>query len=833
MLRLLVLATVACFLASHASAQVIYEDREIRRSDGDPNDRFGSAVATGSMRTVVAAERDGANGPNSGSAFVFPLAAGEATVKLLPADGAPDHFFGASIGVSGSLAIVGAWGDDDKGSRSGSAYIFDVLTGTQLLKLTASDGQSDDFFGLAAAIDGGIAVVGAYGDDDNGPTSGSAYLFNASTGAQLFKLIPSDPGTGDQFGGEVAISGTRAIVSAFRNDDSGTDSGAAYIFDTTSGAQLLKLLPSDGAADDNFGLSVAISGNIAAVGAPGDDDLGASSGSVYLFDAATGTQLHKITAPDGVAGDLFGSSVAVTSGVVVVGAYGADPNGTVSGTAYLFDTLSGALIAEISAPDNAALDAFGVSVAIHAGTVIVGANGDDDNGSNSGSAHAFSSIDGSHLFKLLPTVGTAFDSFGFSVGLEGSTGVVGAYGVSAPASSSGAAYVIDTMTAVTLVDLFPSDPVSGAWFGFSVDIAGGKALVGAPSAFAYGVRTGAAYLFNASSGAQTFKLEPPTANDRSFGRAVALEGDIAVVGSPRTDIGSMFNAGRAYVYDASTGALRFELVRSDPMREAKFGSSVDASATAIAVGAWESGAAPPLPGAVYIFDASTGGQIRKLTASDGAAEDYFGYDVAISDTAIVVGAPYADPLGSSSGAVYVFDALTGSELFKLVPADGAANDWFGFSVAISGSVIVVGASLSDDGTTNSGSAYVFDLSTGQQIAKLRASNGSVEDYLGTSVSLSGSTIYVGAYGRKVGPSEVAGSTYVFTLPEADCPGDLNNDGEIDVLDFLDFFDAFGQCDGQPAPCPDESINADFNGDTFVDVLDFLDFFDAFGVGVCP
>ena len=124
---------------------------------------------------------------------------------------------------------MGAWGNDDKGSDSGSAYIFNVKTGVQLHKLVASDGATDDIFGLHVAISGNYAIVGANGDDDKGGASGSAYIFNVETGAQLHKLVASDGAGGDIFGLHVAISDNYAIVGANGDDDKGSSSGSVYI----------------------------------------------------------------------------------------------------------------------------------------------------------------------------------------------------------------------------------------------------------------------------------------------------------------------------------------------------------------------------------------------------------------------------------------------------------------------------------------------------------------------------------------------------------------------------------------------------------------------------
>ena len=363
-------------------------------TDGAANDRFGISVAISGATAIVGAYRDDdkGTGNDSGSAYLFDTTTGRQLFKLLPDDGAANDRFGFSVAISGATAIVGALQDDDNGSNSGSAYLFDTTTGGQIAKLLPDDGAVGDLFGFSVAISGAIAIVGAYYDNnDNGPHSGSAYIFDIidrENPQQLFKLLANDGAANDRFGISVAISGATAIVGAYFDDDNGDDSGSAYLFDTTTGRQLFKLLPDDGAELDLFGWSVAISGATAIVGARHDDDNGLDSGSAYLFDTTTGGQIAKLLPNDGEANARFGFSVAISGATAIVGAWLDDGNGS----AYLFDISDPAnptQIAKLLADDGAALDVFGISVGISGATAIVGAPADDDNGSQSGSAYLF------------------------------------------------------------------------------------------------------------------------------------------------------------------------------------------------------------------------------------------------------------------------------------------------------------------------------------------------------------------------------------------------------------------------------------------------------------
>ncbi len=382
---------------------------KILASDGAVNDEFGAEIAISGPIAILGVRGDDDNGEASGSCYFFNITTGVQSAKILPNDGAAGDQFGSSVSINGTLAIVGATQDDDNGPSSGSAYIFDISdpsTPVQIAKLLASDGAASDMFGRSVAISNSpgnqVAIVTAYWDDDNGTDSGSAYLFDITdpfNPVQIAKLLPSDGAAGDWFGRSVSISGGTAIISAHLHDTNGADSGSAYLFDTTTGQQMAKVLPSDGAVGDQFGFSVALSDGTAIVGAMGDDDNGADSGSVYLFDVSnpqTPVQTTKILPSDGATGDMFGICVGISgqlgSQTTVIGAWRDDDRGADSGSAYLFDvsnTSDPILMSKLLASDGAAGDILGVSVAIGGSKAIAGATRDDDMGTDSGAAYLF------------------------------------------------------------------------------------------------------------------------------------------------------------------------------------------------------------------------------------------------------------------------------------------------------------------------------------------------------------------------------------------------------------------------------------------------------------
>jgi hypothetical protein len=330
--------------------------------------------------------------------------------KLVAADGASVDLFGRSVAISGDTAIIGADSNDGGGTRAGAAYVFERDSGGpgnwgQMVKLLAADPTAFDAFGRSVAISGDTAIVGKTGDDDGGPSAGAAYVFERDAGGldnwgQITKLTAADAAQEDVFGISVAISGDTAIVGAFGDDDGGNRAGAAYVFERDAGGldnwgQVTKLTAADAAPEDQFGFSVAISGDTVIVGARYDDDGGFESGAAYVFERDAGGagnwgEVRKLTASDGATLDTFGSSVAISGDTVIVGAHG----GFTAGAAYVFERDAGGASnwGEIKklTPDNPAnRDFFGESVAISGGRAMIGATEDPDRANRAGAAYLF------------------------------------------------------------------------------------------------------------------------------------------------------------------------------------------------------------------------------------------------------------------------------------------------------------------------------------------------------------------------------------------------------------------------------------------------------------
>ncbi len=318
---------------SHRAGAEWTESHKLTASDAASADFFGISVAVSGNTAVVGASTKRGHASFQGAVYLFDVDSGSELFKLTASEGGASDWLGHSVAISGNTAIAGApFGI----GASGSAYLFDVATGNELLKVTASDGAELDQFGFSVGISGNTAIVGAFGDDDAGNSSGSAYLFDVATGDQLFKLTALDGAPDHHFGQSVAISGNTAIVGALLDDHAGSASGSAYLFDVATGDQLFKLTASDTATDDLFGGSVAISGNTAIVGGFEDNGPGALWNSAYLFDVHTGSELQKLVPFQALADDRFRLSVAISGNTAIVGAHQTDEAGRDSGSAYVF-----------------------------------------------------------------------------------------------------------------------------------------------------------------------------------------------------------------------------------------------------------------------------------------------------------------------------------------------------------------------------------------------------------------------------------------------------------------------------------------------------------------
>ncbi|PLX09100.1 MAG: hypothetical protein C0596_04690 [Marinilabiliales bacterium] len=439
------------------------------------------------------------------------------------------------------------------------------------------------------------------------------------------------------------------------------------------------------------------------------------------------------------------------------------------------------------------------------------------------------------IIKTAASDRDASDYYGKAVAIDGDYAIVGAWAEDEDAAGintlaeAGSAYILQNISGTwtevqKIVDL---DRGANDNFGYSVDISGNYAIVGAwkedHDEFGGSAKldAGSAYIFY-NTGASWIQVQKIVASDRFdgdyFGHSVAIDGDFVVVGAYEEDedaagLNPMMSAGSAYVFynTAGTWMETQKLVASDRANADFFGFDVDISGAHIAIGAYGEdedasgfGGTMPEAGSAYIFEFSgTWTQTYKLVPFDRMPGDYFGYSVAIHAPMVIIGAYESDldALGANpipeAGAAYLFDAFIGNQLTKFVASDREADDRFGNSVAIDFPNIVVGAYFEDEDELSanellqSGSAYIFDF-CGIQTQKFVSLDRAAGDYFGCAIGISGDYIISGAQ------YEDEDADGLNTLSEAGAAYIFENCREINVYQSSDIADGgtfdFGDVD---------------------------------------
>lgn len=435
----------------------------VKSSNPGAFDNLGISVAASGDTLAVGAYGESSNAtgiggaqgdnsaPNAGAVYVFTRAGGvwtqQAYIKASNTGGS--DFFGTSVALDGDTLVVGAPGEDssavgvggnqadNSAPSSGAAYVFTRSGGVwrQQAYLKASNTGASDRFGVAVAVSGDTLVVGADGEasgstgvganqaDNTAPWSGAAFVFtrNAGIWTQQAYLKASNAQANDEFGAAVSISGDTLVVGAWgesssatgvggnQSDNSASQSGAAYVF-TRAGStwtQQAYVKASNTGADDEFGISVSLSGDTLAVGADGEasfadgiggiqsDNSSPGSGAVYVFtrSGTTWTQQAYVKASNTGPGDLFGYAVSVSGDTMVVGASNeasagcgpapspADNSANFAGAAYVFTRTGGVWThrAYLKAANCGGGDIFGSSVSTSGDLVAIGAPGESSN----------------------------------------------------------------------------------------------------------------------------------------------------------------------------------------------------------------------------------------------------------------------------------------------------------------------------------------------------------------------------------------------------------------------------------------------------------------------
>lgn len=361
--------------------------------------------------------------------------------KLVPNDRHDGDDFGISVAQNGQMIAVGA----PRHAPYGAVYVYGAMAGDEIFRFEPDEALEYRYFGQSLAVSGDACLVGSPTESDD---KGLVYTFSLASGDKVRTFQPHDAMMYSAFGW--CLSSTESVVAVGApwwgyDGGQGVQSGAAYLFDIQSGQELVKLVADDAAEDDSFGYAIAVDSGIVAVGAPGDDDLGNDSGSVYLFDAVTGEQLAKVHAADGSPGDGFGTALAMRDGHLVV-AVDDKRDEFYFGAAYLFEVATGRQVARLRPNEDPVDETYGwpglkTSVAIANGRAFVGGWTYRRWYAGSGCTWAFDTDTGAQVDKLIPNDESPGNDFGWALEVDAEVLVAGAPGDFHDGIGSGSVYV--------------------------------------------------------------------------------------------------------------------------------------------------------------------------------------------------------------------------------------------------------------------------------------------------------------------------------------------------------------------------------------------------------
>lgn len=358
--------------ADHSDHSDHPDHEVVANPDPGPYARFGQSVALAGDRLAVGSPSDRFQVSRPGAAYLFDADGHRLQRRLASPASAPADEFGWAVALHGKLVAVGA----PQQGGAGAVHLYRASSGKLLRSVTDPAGAFDDRFGESVALSGNRLLVGASGVDSGGdPFAGAAYLFDTTTGALVRTFANPEPGNRDAFGASVAIDGDRVLIGAGGFGGTGTEparDGAAYLFDLRSGALLQTFHnPTAPAGDENFGLAVALDGRRALIGARGNRNGGQDlSGAAFAFDTRTGDLTATILNPAPDAVDFFGDSVSLQGRTALIGAPLDRTASPAGGAAYLVDIERGRVLRSWFGPAG---NGVGTSTALSGDRAVVGA----------------------------------------------------------------------------------------------------------------------------------------------------------------------------------------------------------------------------------------------------------------------------------------------------------------------------------------------------------------------------------------------------------------------------------------------------------------------------
>ncbi len=759
------------------------EVKKITPFDGEAIDNFGWTVTLQGDTLIVGSQKDDDNFADSGSVYIYERNIGGPEnwgllKKIYASDGEAGDWYGATVTLVGDTLVVAALKDDDMGVDSGSIYIHERNQGGvnnwgQVTKIVASDGVTLDRFGKFISLESDTLVVGAPNRDGD---AGGAYIFGRNQGGannwgEIKILLPADVAPVDRFGGSVSVDGDFVVVSSWADDDFGDQSGSVFLYGRNQGGVdnwglIKKINSSEASAYDQFGFRTAIKGDLLLISSLNEDNglnfaTDGDSGAVYLFARHRGGtdqwgEAAKYIASDGTKDSKLGFWTAFNGNDIWVGAAFENETATRAGAVYLFDMPPEN---ELTLPEKKIYlptDWWPTmwSLDVNGDRIAVGAPWDDENenalGDDAGAVHIFERDQGGldnwgHVKKVLSTNivhSPVYDLLGWDVALQGEDLVAGA--IQDDLMNWGKAYIYeqnsggpDNWGQTEIIEQGTLMPIETQMrYGWSIGLTDEWLVVGTERCQKNPpMNGGCAFVHKHNADGSWSYIKRLVSSDRLredyFGRAVAIDAETMVIGAPGRDNLTEYGYGAAYIFGRDQGGSENwgEVAKLSPpglVDFDSFGFAVAIEGDVAVVGSHGKDSTGGDPnsgfGAAYVFERNEGGVdnwglVKTLLASDRQPWDTFGYSVAIEGDNILIGAPAHNPVPGFSnepGGVYLFNRNEGGannwgEARKITASDSAPDDQFGLPVKIENDTIFIMARRDDDQGQDTGSLYIYNL----------------------------------------------------------------------------------------------------------------------------
>ena len=749
--------------------------------------QFGSSIAIDGTRALIAAPLVDLPASDAGIAYLFEYKneQWQHIATLQPEGLVEGDRFGADVDLDGKRAVVSATGRQTTGRAKGVVYVFEFNGDSwpETAQLTVEDEGDLTFFGLALSLDGNRLAVGSFGVDS--PGAAFVYEYEGTGWSEPTRLVGDDSLIDDRFGQAVSLNGDDLLVGAWAYARDDISTGAGYFFEYATGAwvQTQRIVPGAAGA---FGVSVAIEGDQALIGAPSDGEQGPGAGAVYAYSRSEAgwTQRAKLLPAKSGFLTRFGADVSLDSDRAVVGSLG--PDG--SATGYLF-TLQSQEWVEVTTLAADRVDSSGIRVALDGPLALVGTPRKD-----SDETRLLPETGGVCSFREGPTgwddpmeieqprlPGADLAFFGWSTVVDGDRAFATAPGEDSNGESAGAVYIYeqsgDTWTPVQ--KLLGESP--GDRFGTSLAVYGDRLMVGSPWESTVDAEAGAVYVFefDDTEWVQTAKLTPEVPGEgQHFGARLALREHRAIVASNER-VGEFDSFGHVHVYELKGGSWSATAELESPRLQLNdnFGNALALGDGFALVAAPARNSDPDAPfadnvGAVEVFNfqAPNWVSVDEWVPGDRTSSTLFGWSLATEGEWAIVGEPLSP---QASGLVHVYrrsDVWTEFQTLRGPPNDEALRfGQFGLGVGISGPRLLISALSINDGTFL-GLAYSYEF-RGVSWAfadRFAAPDPSrVHEYFGvgpSSISLDGNQAFIGAYADPTMGYE-AGAAYVLALDD--------------------------------------------------------------------